>query len=450
MSVLRLMEFTISPTDRRSRLAIRNIACSLLLRAGSVAISFLLVPMTIGYIDDYSYGVWLTIFSLTTWISNLDLGLGAGLRNRLSEALAEDNLPLARIYIASAFFLMAMIMTGIFLIATVACRSIDWYGLLSVDPARVAGLPQLILIVIGIFCGGFIFRTIGSIYYALQLPAVNELLALAGNLLSIFAVWLMTLTIPGSLDNVAIALVLIPAAVYAVALPLTFRRFSHLTPRISDITPRFFRPLLSLGVKFMATQISFLVVCLASTIIVSHLFGPEEVTVFSLSFKYFYVLTVGFSIFMAPIWSAVTDAKSRGDRAWISTTLRRLLGLWTIMTACAALMIVLAPWFYNLWVGDEIIIPSSLSFWWGAYVVVGALGSIYLNIINGYGHVFLHSLVACGVTVGFIPLAVWLGHLWGATGVVIAMCITATVDLLWAPIQAHLLLSGKARGIWLR
>lgn len=444
------MEFSISPTDRRSRLALRNIACSLLLRGGSVAISFLLVPMTIGYIDDYSYGVWLTIFSLTTWISNLDLGIGAGLRNRLAEALAEDNLPLARIYIASALFLMTVIMAGIFLVAAIGCRFIDWYGLLSVDPTRVPGLPSLIITVIGIFCAGFVFRTIGSIYYALQLPAVNELLVLAGNLLAIIAVWIMTITMPGSLENVAIAMVLLPAIVYMIALPLTFRRFSHLTPRLSDITPRYFNSLVGLGLKFMATQVSFLVVCLASTVIVSHLFGPEEVTVFSVSFKYFYVLTVGFSIFMAPIWSAVTDAKSRGDRDWIILTIRRLLGLWTLMAICAALMIVLAPWFYNLWIGDDIIIPTSLSFWWGAYVVLGALGSIYLNIINGYGHIWLHSLVACLVIIGFIPLAVWLGHLWGATGVVIAMCITAALDLLWAPVQAHLLLSGKARGIWLR
>lgn len=444
------MEFSISPTDRRSRLALRNIACSLMLRAASVGISFLLVPMTIGYIDDYAYGVWLTIFSLTTWISNLDLGIGAGLRNRLAEALAEDNLQLARIYIASALFLMTVIMVVIFLVGAACCRFIDWYELLNVDPARVPGLHSLILTVIGIFCGGFVFRTIGSVYYALQLPAVNELLVLGGNLLSILAVWLMTLTMPGSLSHVAIAMVLLPAAVYAIALPVTFRRFSHLTPRLSDITRRYFRPLVGLGVKFMATQVSFLVVCLASTIIVSHLFGPEEVTVFSVSFKYFYVLTIGFSIFMAPIWSAVTDAKSRGDRQWIALTLRRLLGIWTLLALCAALMIVLAPWFYRLWVGDEIVIPTSLSFWWGAYVVLGALGSIYLNIINGYGHVALHSLVACVVTVGFIPLAVWMGHLWGPTGVVIAMCLTAAVDLLWAPLQAHLLLSGKARGIWLR
>ena len=445
-----MMELSISPTDSRSRLAIRNIACSLLMRAGSVAVSFLLVPLTIGYIDDYSYGVWLTIFSLTTWISNLDLGLGAGLRNRLAEALAEDNLPLARIYIATALFLMAVIMTCVFGLAAIACRFVDWYGLLNVDPTRVAALPELILTVTGIFCGGFVFRTIGSVYYAMQLPAVNELLVLAGNLLSILAVWGMTLLIPGSLEKVAIAMVLIPAAVYLIAFPLTFRRFSHIAPRLSDISLRYIRPLVGLGIKFMTTQISFLVVCLASTIIVSHLFGPEEVTVFSVSFKYFYVLTVASGIVMTPVWSAVTDAKSRGDREWIALTIRRLLLLWSLMLVCAGVMTIIAPWFYRLWIGPDISIPSSLSFWWALYVATGALGSIYLNVINGYGRIFIHSVVSCAVIIGFVPFAMWLGTIYGSTGVVIAMCLTGVVDLLWAPFQAHRLLSGKARGIWLR
>ena len=55
-------------------------------------IYLLLVPITLGYLNPYEYGVWLTLNSILVWFNSFDIGLGNGLRNKLTIALAENDL----------------------------------------------------------------------------------------------------------------------------------------------------------------------------------------------------------------------------------------------------------------------------------------------------------------------------------------------------------------------
>ena len=66
---------------RRSSLLQKNILASFLIKGWSAVIVFLLTPVTLKCLGDYTNGVWLTISSVMLWIDNLDIGLGNGLRN---------------------------------------------------------------------------------------------------------------------------------------------------------------------------------------------------------------------------------------------------------------------------------------------------------------------------------------------------------------------------------
>lgn len=74
--------------DERSLNVKKNIALMILVKGGSILLSLLLVPLTLNYVDNECYGVWLTLSSMVVWISFFDIGINNGLRNRLTEALA--------------------------------------------------------------------------------------------------------------------------------------------------------------------------------------------------------------------------------------------------------------------------------------------------------------------------------------------------------------------------
>ena len=89
----------ILPEDTRGRKISKNVIGLGLLQGIGLLTSYLLVPLTIDYVSSSQYGIWLTISSIVSWFALLDVGLGTGLRNKLTEALANGDTVLAKKYV---------------------------------------------------------------------------------------------------------------------------------------------------------------------------------------------------------------------------------------------------------------------------------------------------------------------------------------------------------------
>ncbi len=92
-----------SKGHERSIKAKKNIIASFFIRGISIAISLILVPLTINYVNPSRYGIWLTLSSIIAWFSFFDIGLTQGLRNKFAEAKAKGNDELAQIYVSTTF-----------------------------------------------------------------------------------------------------------------------------------------------------------------------------------------------------------------------------------------------------------------------------------------------------------------------------------------------------------
>src|SRR5665648_546203 len=87
----------------RSIKAKKNILASLIIKGLSIAISLVLVPLTINYINPSRYGIWLTLSSIVGWFSFFDIGLTQGLRNKFAEAKAKGEDNLAQILVSTTY-----------------------------------------------------------------------------------------------------------------------------------------------------------------------------------------------------------------------------------------------------------------------------------------------------------------------------------------------------------
>ncbi|MBC7451263.1 MAG: hypothetical protein H7259_07215, partial [Cytophagales bacterium] len=75
--------------NERSVKAKKNIAFSFIIKGLNIGIGFVLLPLTMHYVNDTKYGVWLTLSSIIGWLGFFDIGFGNGLRNKLAEAIAK-------------------------------------------------------------------------------------------------------------------------------------------------------------------------------------------------------------------------------------------------------------------------------------------------------------------------------------------------------------------------
>ena len=99
--------------SQRTQGITKHVLLSFIYRGGSIASSFLLVPLTINYLDTENYGIWLTLSSFIGWFAFFDIGLGHGLRNKFSESKAQDKLELAQAYVSTAYFTIGSICLGL-------------------------------------------------------------------------------------------------------------------------------------------------------------------------------------------------------------------------------------------------------------------------------------------------------------------------------------------------
>jgi O-antigen/teichoic acid export membrane protein len=127
--ILKLKEnFLQSPvtSDARSKKLKRNIAGSLLVKGGSIAIGLVLIPMTIHYVSPPQYGIWLTLSSIIGWFSFFDIGFGHGLRNKFAEAVAKGDVELAKTYVSTTYAILTLIVTAVFLLFFAINPFLNW------------------------------------------------------------------------------------------------------------------------------------------------------------------------------------------------------------------------------------------------------------------------------------------------------------------------------------
>lgn len=435
--------------DKRSVMAKKNVLASVLIKGADTLVYLLLVPLTLGYLNAYEYGIWLTLSSILAWINSFDIGLGNGLRNKLGIAMAENERESARGYVSTTFFMLLLLSVGLFLVFSLLINFLDWYSILNVDPATVGNLKEVVLVSFLFFCLNFLFKFVGNVYQALQLPAVNNLIGLGAHLFSFIVIYILKLTIPASLFWVVVVYSAAFPAVYFLCYPVTFfKLYPYLAPSFRYFRKGYLKDLFSLSISFFVIQVMALVLFSMSNVIISNLFGPDQVTPYNIAYKYFSFVSIFFGFLLAPIWSATTDAYAKGELLWIQTGLNKIMKIMLGVFCVIVLMVVCSGWVYKLWIGDSVVIPIELSILMGVYVLLIQYSLCYSSILNGMGKLKLQTINIIIVAILFYPLCYYLAGLYGVNGIVIAMIVINISGAVLNTIQLRKLLNKTANGLW--
>jgi O-antigen/teichoic acid export membrane protein len=421
----------------RTKLAKKNIIISFIVRGLGILISLFIVPFTIGYVNPERYGIWLTVSSMIMWFNFFDLGLGSGLRNHLSAAIALDDTKSIKKLIGSSYASLTVISTLICILFLIANNFIEYDRILGIGIKYRLELRNLISVLFIFFCIQFILQLINSINYAFQKPANVSLISLLGNVFSLIFIVLFKITTPGTLLNLGIAyfsgtlLSLLGANVYF------FLKRKDLIPSIKDISFTSVRNILNVGGKFFIIQIAAIVQYQTDNVLISRYFSPTDVTQYNIAYKLFNVVMMVFSIIMTPIWSAVTEAKMKNDFQWIKSIERRLLRVWFYFTIFSVVLLILSPYIYAIWLHGLVKVPFIISIGMMLYILSVTYGMIYVYILNGLGRLQTQFYISIITMVLFIPITYLLAvtlHL-GIFGISLGLIIANANGLIAAPLE---------------
>lgn len=435
----------------RTNRAKKNIAASFLIRGLNIALSLVLVPLMINYLNPTKYGIWITLTSLVAWFGFFDIGLGNGLRNRFAEALAKGNYHLAKTYVSTTYAILSIIISIVTLLFYGINFFLDWGAILNIgnDPALKQELSRLALVVFTSFGFTFVLNLITVILSADQQPAKGALFDLIGKSLSLLLIYILTRVSRSSLLSLGLIYCTISPIVLAASTIWFFNgKYKPYRPSFKSVDFSKAKDLFSLGLKFFIIQIAAIILYQTNNMIITQLFGPAMVTPYNVAFKYFGVLMMGFMIIIGPFWSAFTEAWTNLDVAWVRSIIKKLLRIWLLLVLGGIILLLFSGLIFRIWIGHNFVVPISISVLTLSWVLLNSWNGIFSHFLNGVGKLKVQLYLGITAAILNIPLSVWLGKAIGIEGVLLSNVILALVQCLIYPIQYSKIINQKALGIW--
>lgn len=405
----------------------------------TIPISFLLVPLTIDYVNKEIYGVWLTLSSVVAWMSFFDIGLNNGLRNKLGESLANNDIILSKKLVSTTYAILSIFSIIIFFIISFLNFFIDWGNILNISDNLNHSLSLVILILVGYFCIRFVLSTVLIILVAKQEPGKSAYEPFIEQLLVLLTIYLLTIYTEGSLLYLSLSLCVTPVLVLIFFNFLFFRTsLNNIKPSIKYIDFSLTKSLMGVGIKFFIIQLAGIIQFQTANFIILRNYGASDVTVYNIAYKYFSILTLAMSIFISPLWSAVTDAYTRNDFAWIKRAEKKYRNFSFLIIFAGMMMLVFSNLAYDLWLGkNKIDIPFKVSLYLFLFNALLIFGSVYCNILNGLSLLEVQFKASVLSPILFIILSyLFINYFkWGIESVIIASIISNFNGFILAPIQ---------------
>lgn len=436
-------------TNSRNKMLRNNILFSGFLKIVGLLTSLVIVPITINYLNNEVYGIWMTITSILYWITTFDIGLGNGMRNYLAEALATNDTKLGKKYISTTMLLLSLIALSMAIVLLYPLITINFNSFFNTNAIAGNELRMAVVIAVGFTLMNFVLKNIGMIFVAMQKYAINDLLSISGNVIALILIYILTKVTTGNLVLVVLAYTMTSCVAFLLAAIPLFWKHPELKPSLRFFDKSLGKKIVGKGFGFFVIQISScLVIFGAANFFITQSCGPAAVTTYNIAYKFFNLLVIAYTIILAPMWNAYTDAYVKGDMQWIKATFNKALKFW-VLSICGGLgMLLICNLFYKLWIGNMVNVPLSVSASTLVYVCFFNLNNCATYLINGLNKIFVQIIISLAVTTLYIITVLAFGRKLGVEGIVLSMAASYTVMSVVHLYQCRKLINGKADGIW--
>ncbi len=448
MFTSKINEFLHTGGERNSTLR-KNVLFSAILKVIGLCTSLLIIPITINYLNNEVYGVWMTMSSILYWFAFFDIGLGNGMRNYLTEAISLKDFPAARSIISTTLLMLTAIAVAIGCFIAIILYFVNLNSVFNTFVISGNYLYEIMLIASIFTLITFVVKNIGMVFTAMQKYAINDLLVVTGNVLALIIIYILTKLTAGNLLYIVLAFTTTPVLIFLISSIFVFVKHPELRPALNTINYKLAKKVITKGFGFFLIQItSCIVIFGSSNLFIAKFCGPADVTVYNIAFKYFNLIAVAYTIVLSPLWSAYTDAFVKDDLQWIKYSFYRSLKIWIITVVAGLLMLAISGVFYKIWIGSSVHIPFTVSLCVLLFICSFNFNNCVTYLLNGVNKIRIQICTSFIFTVLFLlAMVIWQKDL-NIEGISICMTISYFIMSSIHFYQCNLLINKKAKGIW--
>ena len=401
--------------------------------------NFVVISITLDLLSTKIYGVWITLYTTISWLSFFDLGLGNGMRNLFAVNRAIGNQEKNKQLVSTSY----IIVLGIALILLIVGLPFVYYAdiarFFNISDIAIPDLRCVLSLLVVVTSLQLITKLINSIFLADQKPALSSLIDCSGVVCSLLLLFILKDRLVGSLFNLALIITLPTFIISFIVTLFAFNKnYRKLKPSLKCFNLKISNKLINLGLRFFLIQLSALIILQGSNIIILKFIGAEEVSVFSLVYKYFNVIVTIFTLVLTPYWSFFTDSYAKNNYNQLKKGFKQLLISWLAISMVGVVMWIALPFSFKIWLNQELDIPVYLPVSLLLFSIFSNLGSVFIYFLNGTSSYLNFQLAIVLVfAVLLYPLSAYLLPTYGVLGVVFTMFFANSYGVLFAPYLSY-------------
>lgn len=429
-------------STQRTKNYFKQLKGSFVFKLLAILSSFLMIPIMIKYLGNEQYGIWSTLLSILSWIILFDIGIGNGLRNKISESLAKDDTQKAQTYISTAYTIIGFVSIGLIAVFLSISFYIPWQSVFNTEVLSGDDLRVVVTVVALFLFLNFWLSLINQVFNGLQkssLVVFNQFLSNAFALASVYFLYNFT---ESSLVKMAF---FYGASLLTSNILLSiwfYKNNLKLLPRLKLYSSKHRKSIVSLGFQFFIIQIAVVVIFTTDKILITQLFGPEYVTSYDVVFKLFSIITIAYSMISVPLWGAYSDAHHRKDFAWIKRTIKNQLKIYILVVLVTIVLLFLIKPISLLWVGESVKIDMSLVLAMALFILVSVWNNVFAIFINATNQLSIQiytSVIAIFIN---IPISIFLVKYYemGTYGIVLGTVMSLSLFTIFGSMQTFKIL----------
>lgn len=434
----------------RTHVFLKNTIMNYIFRMGNIAVNFFSIPLMLAIMGSERFGIWQTILTIINWANLANLGVGNGLRNKVTQLISYKKYEELKYYISSAYYILLIVSVIITVFSMILTFLIDPNTIFKNNTIDKLEIQVAVIIIVFSFSINFILGLANSILYGLH----KSSLVTTSQFLTSFTIFIVLklIQISGT-DNIKIGtmalIFLIATSLVNILLSIfVFKKYVK-RPQYKYINKEYGRNLLNVGISFFILQISTIFLFSIDNFLVSTLLGVKEVTAYSIATRLLILFNTLFSILLIQMWNASGDAYNKNDFIWIEKTIKKLYMALTLMVIIIYLTTLFFDQIVYLWMGQSVQISGLSVKLIGTCVVIQMFNGIAVNIENGTG--LIKPQIISYITAGIInvPLTIYLVNRMdmGLNGIIISKIICLLIPTIVCSIHVRKILFRMKRNI---
>jgi O-antigen/teichoic acid export membrane protein len=412
-----------------------SVATGVFARAAQLLSGLLIVPLAVRYLGNDGYGLFVTITAVVTWLQVSTFGVGAGLQNALTEAVAAGDTARQRSLISTAFVFLVTVTAVLGIGLAASFSALPWTRIFpAADTALAAQVAPTVAIVLTGFVSTFALAFVNSIYAArqqLQIPnyaaIATALLTVAGTVLAVY----LDLGLVGlTAATVGSGAVVAWGFSIGYLLAPSNRDFR---PSLRGVTRAAWARIFRSSSAFFVIQICSMALFQSDYFIIAHFAAVDDVTPYSVANKPFNILsTLILAAVIHPLWAAYGNAKACADIEWIQRNHRRVLLIFMGLygSAFVAMLLIGRP-LLSLWVGADAAPTTALIAATGCYYLIRQWTDLHSGLVNGLDMIWPQAFSAIIHALITVALELWLIRSLGVIGVPLACFLGYALVSAW-------------------